>query len=143
LRRRLIAEVFETEERASLRPLPKHPFDTARVVYRLCSIEGFIHCDGNRYSVRYEHVPALLAVRITQNELFVYGPDLACIAHHQRLPRGKGGHIVLAAHRPPRLDSRREAGLRGTMRAVEVDGSFISRPASLRLARRADSRISA
>jgi transposase len=48
MRRRVIAEVFETEERASLRPLPRHPFDTARVVYRLCSIEGFIHWDGNR-----------------------------------------------------------------------------------------------
>jgi transposase len=105
MRRRLIAEVFETEERAALRPLPKHPFDTARVVYRLCSIEGFIHWDGNRYSVPYEHVTALLPVRITQNELFVYGPGLACVAHHQLLPRGKGADSVLAAHRPPRLDS--------------------------------------
>jgi hypothetical protein len=46
----------------------------------------------------------LLAVRITQNELFVYGPSLACIAHHQLLPRGKGADSVLAAHRPPRRD---------------------------------------
>ena len=66
---------------------------------------GFIHWDGNRYSVPYEHVTALLAVRITQNELYVYGPGLACIAHHQLLARGTGGDSVLAAHRPPRLDS--------------------------------------
>jgi hypothetical protein len=46
-----------------------------------------------------------LRCAITQNELFVYGPALACVAHHQLLPRGKGGHSVLAAHRPPRLDS--------------------------------------
>jgi transposase len=105
LRRQRIIEVFETEERAALRPLPKHPFDTARVVYRLCSIEGFIHWDGSRYSVPYEHVTALLPVRITQNELFVYGPGLACVAHHQLLPRGKGADSVIAAHRPPRLDS--------------------------------------
>jgi len=80
MRRRLIAEVFETDERPALRPLPRHPFDTARVVYRLCSIEGFIHWEGNRYSVPYEHVTALLPVRIKADS-------------------------VVAAHRPPKLDS--------------------------------------
>jgi len=100
-----IAEIFDSEERAALLPLPKHPFDTARVVYRLCSIDGFIHWDGNRYSVPYEHVTALLPVRITQSELFVYGPSLACVAHHQLLARGKRGDSVLPAHRPPRLCS--------------------------------------
>jgi transposase len=106
MRGRKIAEVFETEERAALRSLPVHPFDTARVVYRLCSIEGFIHWDGNRYSVPYEHVTALLPVRITQSELFVYGPNLACVAHHELLPRGRRQDSVLEAHRPPRLDGR-------------------------------------
>jgi transposase len=106
LRQRLIAEVFDTDERAALRPLPMHPFDTARVVYRLCSIEGFVHWDGNRYSVPYEHVTALLPVRITQSELFVYGPSLSCIAHHELLPRGQGQDRVLEAHRPPRLDGQ-------------------------------------
>ena len=104
MRQRSIAQVFADEERAALRPLPTHPFDTARVVYRLCSIEGFIHWDGNRYSVPYEHVTALLPVRITQSELFVYGPGLACVAHHQLLPRGKGSDSVLDTHRPPRRD---------------------------------------
>jgi transposase len=104
LRARRIAEIFETEERPALLPLPKHPFDTARVVYRLCSIEGFVSWDGNRYSVPYEHVTALLPVRITQSELFVYGPDLACVARHQLLPRGKGAASVIEAHRPPRRD---------------------------------------
>jgi transposase len=104
MRTKRIAEVFAEEEQATLRPLPKHPYDTARVVYRLCSIEGFIHWDGNRYSVPYEHVTALLPVRITQSDLFVYGPGLGCVAHHQLLPRGKGADSVLAAHRPPRLD---------------------------------------
>jgi transposase len=103
MRRQRIAEVFAGEEKSALRPLPDHPFDTARVVYRLCSIEGFIHWDGNRYSIPYEHVTALLPVRITQN--FVYGPGLACVAHHQLLARGKGADSVLGAHRPPRLTS--------------------------------------
>jgi hypothetical protein len=105
LRKQRIVEIFEAQERAALRTLPKHPFDTARVVYRLCSIDGFVSWEGNRYSVPYEHVTALLPVRITQSELFVYGPGLACTAHHQLLPRGKGADSVVGAHRPPRLDS--------------------------------------
>ncbi len=105
LRQQRIAEIFETSERAALLPLPKHPFDTARVVYRLCSIDGFVSWEGNRYSVPYEHVTALVPVRITQSELFVYGPSLACVAHHQLLPRGKGAASVIGAHRPPRLDN--------------------------------------
>lgn len=105
IRQRRIGEIFEAEERAALRPLPRHPFDTARVVYRLCSIEGFVSWDGNRYSVPYEHVTALLPVRITQRELFVYGPGLACVAHHQLLPRGKGEKSVVGTHRPPRREN--------------------------------------
>ena len=38
-------ELFVAEQPA-LRPLPAHPYDTARVVYRLCDIEGFLAWDG-------------------------------------------------------------------------------------------------
>jgi transposase len=99
-----IVDVFTAEEQAALRPLPAQPFDTARVVYRLCSIEGFVHWEGNRYSVPYAHVTALLPVRITQSELFVYGPDLSCVAHHELLPKGAGRDSLTAAHRPPRAE---------------------------------------
>lgn len=101
---RTVGEVFEAMERPALRPLPSHPFDTARVVYRLCSIDGFVSWDGNRYSVPYEHVTALLPVRVTQTEVFVYGPDLSCVARHERLPRGAGREVVVPAHRPPRRE---------------------------------------
>ncbi|MBI5481242.1 MAG: hypothetical protein HY906_20455, partial [Deltaproteobacteria bacterium] len=70
-------------------------------VYRLVSIEGFVHWEGNRYSVGYEHVTALVPVRITQRELFVYGPDLACVARHELLPKGAGQDRVADGHRPP------------------------------------------
>jgi len=103
-RDRRVIDVFTAEERPALGPLPAHPFDTARVVYRLVSIDGFVHWDGNRYSVGYEHVTALLPVRITQHELFVYGPDLSCVAQHELLPKGTGQDRVTAAHRPPRRD---------------------------------------
>ena len=71
-------------------PLPRHPYDTARVVYRVCSIDGFVAWAGNHYAVPYEHVTDILPVRITQHELFVYAADLRCIARHELAPRGAG-----------------------------------------------------
>jgi transposase len=78
------------EEAPHLVPLPRHPYDTARVVYRLCSIDGFIDWQGNRYAVPYDHVTDILPVRITQRELWVYAPDISCIARHELGPRGGG-----------------------------------------------------
>ena len=94
------------DEQPKLVPMPRHPFDTARVVYRVCSIDGFVEWEGNRYAVPYDHVTDLLPVRITQRELFVYAADLACIARHELAPRG-GGHKLDPAglHPPPRGQS--------------------------------------
>jgi len=78
------------EEQAQLRPLPRHAYDTARVVYRICSIDGFVSWDGNRYAIPYEHVTDFLPVRITQRELFVYAADLTLAARHELRPRSAG-----------------------------------------------------
>jgi transposase len=78
------------EERAHLRPLPSHPYDTARVVYRLCSIDGFVAWDGNKYAVPYDHITDFLPIRITQRELFVYAADLTLVARHELQPRSAG-----------------------------------------------------
>jgi hypothetical protein len=84
-------------------PLPHHRYDTARVVYRVCSIDGFVDWAGNRYAVPYEHVTDILPVRITQRELFVYAADLACVARHELAPRGAGLKLDPAGlHPPPR-----------------------------------------
>lgn len=92
-------EIF-LEERPFLRPLPSHPYDTARVVYRLCDIEGFIAWEANRYSLPYEYVTDILPVRITQTELFVYAADLSLVARHELRPKGAGEEITLPGHRP-------------------------------------------
>jgi transposase len=81
------------EEAPHLRRLPKHPYDTARVTYRLCSIDGYVEWLGNRYAVPYDHVTDFLPLRITQTELFVYGPDLACLARYDLRPRGRGDKV--------------------------------------------------
>jgi transposase len=55
LHRRTALERF-AEEKEHLRLLPRHPYDTARVIYRLCSIDGFVAWDGNRYAVRHRWI---------------------------------------------------------------------------------------
>ena len=77
-------------EREHLVPLPRHPYDTARVVYRICSIDGFVAWEGNAYAVPYDHVTDILPVRITQDELFIYAADLSCIARYELAPKGRG-----------------------------------------------------
>lgn len=96
-------DLFE-EERPALRTLPLHPYDTARVVYRLCDIEGFVSWDGNWYSLPYEHVTDILPVRVTAKELFVYAADLTCIARHELRPKGAGEQAVIPGHRPRRAE---------------------------------------
>jgi hypothetical protein len=103
MKRRTRMELF-AEEQPLLRPLPRHPYDTARVVYELCEIEGFIAWEGNWYSLPYEYVTEILPVRITENELFVYRPDLTLIARHALRPRGAQEHSILPGHRPSHAD---------------------------------------
>jgi transposase len=114
MKRRTRLELF-AEEQPLLRPLPRHPYDTAQVLYKLCDIEGFIAWEGNWYSLPYEYVTDLLPVRVTENELFVYKTDLSCIARHALLPRGAQEYSILEGHRPrlaergPDLDQLRVA----------------------------------
>jgi len=88
------------EEREHLVSLPRHPYDTARVVYRVCRIDGFVDWAGNRYAVPYDHVTDILPVRITQQELFVYAADLRCVARHELAPRGAGRKLDPAGLHP-------------------------------------------
>jgi hypothetical protein len=99
MRRRTRLELF-AEEQPLLRPLPRHPYDTARVLYKLCDLEGFIAWEGNWYSLPYEYVTEILPVRITENELFIYAADLNLIARHPLLARGAQLKSVLDGHRP-------------------------------------------
>jgi transposase len=103
MRHRTKLELF-AEEQPLLRPLPSHPYDTARVLYKLCDIEGFIAWEGNWYSLPYQYVTEILPVRITENELFIYKPDLSCIARHPLLPRGAQQRSILDGHRPKHAD---------------------------------------
>lgn len=89
------------QECEHLVPRPRHPYDTARVAYRVCGIDGFVSWAGNSYAVPYEHVTDLLPVRITQRELFVYAADLRCVARHELAPHGAGLRLDPAGYHPP------------------------------------------
>jgi transposase len=114
MKRRTRMELF-AEEKPLLRPLPRHPYDTARVLYKLCDIAGWVAWQGNWYSLPYEYVTELLPVRVTEHELFVYKADLSCLARHELKPRGAQEYSVLPGHRPqgaehgPDLDQLRRA----------------------------------
>lgn len=88
-------------EAPHLRPLPAKPYDTARLVYRLCDAEACIAWEGNDYEVPYEHASDFLPVRITSTQVFVYARDLRCVATHDRLPKGQLGRARLVGRRPP------------------------------------------
>jgi transposase len=103
MRRRTRLDLF-AQEQPLLRALPRHPYDTARVLYKLCDIEGFITWESNGYSLPYDYVTDILPVRITENELFIYKADLSCIARHPLLPRGAQLQSILDGHRPPHAD---------------------------------------
>ena len=90
-----------TEEKPHLLPLPAHAYDTARVVYRVCSIDGFVAIDGNRYAVPYDHVTDILPIRVTQSEVFIYAADLKLAARHELAPRGAGCDIAPPGTHPP------------------------------------------
>lgn len=101
VRKQRSIDLFEAEA-PHLVPLPLHPYDTARVVYRVCSIDGFVAWDGNRYAVPYEAIYDLVPVRITARELFVYAPDLRLLVRHELAPRSAGIDVnPPGVHRTP------------------------------------------
>ena len=79
------------EEAPFLLPLPANPYDAAEVLYRVVNVEGYIAYRQNFYSVPWQRIGNLLPVRVTENELIVYGPDITEIARHERFPGSANG----------------------------------------------------
>jgi len=95
-------DLFE-EEKPHLLALPAQAYDTARVVYRTVDPDGHIAYLQNFYSVPWQRIGELLPVRVTENELIVYGPDVKEITRHQLYPAGTTGQRrSLPTHSPGR-----------------------------------------
>lgn len=100
------------EERPRLIPLPANPYDVATVVYRTVNAEGFVAYRQNFYSVPWRHIGQVLPVRVTEDEVVVYGPQLAEIARHRLLGRGQSGQrSERPEHRPSEDPKQRQAWL--------------------------------
>ena len=81
-------KLFLEQELEALVPLPRHPYDSAEVDLRVCSIEGYLEFETNRYPVPYEYVTDILTMKATEHEILVYAADLSLIVRHERLPAG-------------------------------------------------------
>jgi transposase len=92
-------ERFLEQERSALIPLPRHPYDSSEVVLRVCRIDGFVEYKTNFYSVPFEYVADILALKITEHNVGVYSPELDLIADHERLPDGMGNNSENPDHR--------------------------------------------
>ena len=99
------------EELPHLLPLPEKPYDTAEVLYRTVNPEGYISYLQNFYSVPWQRIGQLLPVRITENELIVYDPDIRQIARHERLPASVTGKQTTHHEHRPGPDLRRKQEL--------------------------------
>ena len=82
---------LHAEELPYLIPLPEKPYDTAEVVYRTVNAEGMVAYRQNFYSVPWRYLGQVLPLRITEEELIVYGTDLEVLARHPLLPRSITG----------------------------------------------------
>jgi hypothetical protein len=102
---------LHAEELPHLIPLPERPYEVAEVVYRTVDAEGFVSYGQNRYSVPWHYIGQVLTVRITDEELTVYGPRLEVLARHAKLPpTERHRQRRQPEHLPPRdLVRRREA----------------------------------
>lgn len=99
---------LHAEERPHLLPLPDKPYDTAAVVYRTVNTEGFVSYRQNGYSVPWRHIGSVLPVRITEDEVMVYGPHLDEIARHRLYPKTTTGERSQQKGHRPEEDLRKK-----------------------------------
>ncbi len=69
-------------EQPHLLTLPTCDFDTAQVIYRHVSVEGYVTHRLNLYSVPWTYIGQVLPVRVTESEVVIYSIGLEEIARH-------------------------------------------------------------
>jgi hypothetical protein len=104
---------LHTEELPHLIPLPERAYEVAEVVYRTVDAEGMVAYGQNRYSVPWQYIGQVLPVRITDDEVKIYGPRLEALARHGRFPpTERHRESRQPEHLPPRDVTQRRAVLR-------------------------------
>ena len=100
-------------EQPHLLALPTCDFDTAQVVYRHVSVEGYIRQRLNLYSVPWSYIGQVLPVRVTENEVIIYSIGLEEIVRHRLLASTQTGmRQTLKSHHPAEDPGQRALLLR-------------------------------
>jgi transposase len=104
---------LHAEELPHLIPLPERPYEVATVVYRTVDAEGMVSYAQNRYSVPWQYIGQVLPLRVTDDEVEIYGPRLEALARHWRFPPAERHRESRhQEHLPPRDVTRRRQLLR-------------------------------
>jgi transposase len=116
---RLLRDFKETplqrhqREQPHLLTLPTCDFDTAQVVYRHVTVEGYVTHRLNLYSVPWSYIGQVLPVRITESEVIIYSIALEEIARHPLVPSTYSGvRRTSKNHHPSDDPDQRELLLR-------------------------------
>lgn len=113
------------EELPYLLPLPAHPYDTAEVLYRIVGTEGYVAYRQNFYSVPWQRIGEFLPVRVTENEVIVYAPDVVEVARHELFASGaQGQRRTHEAHRPGRDLRQRHEVLKKRFEELGPQGGY-------------------
>jgi hypothetical protein len=88
------------DERSSLLPLPRNPFELAEWKVATVAFNYHISVDERYYSVPHEYIKRKVDVRLTRNVLEVF-LDGSRICSHVRLYGRRGEYSTLEAHMPP------------------------------------------
>jgi hypothetical protein len=96
-------ELFVTEA-PTLKPLPAYVPPVYRLHQRIVDLEGYVHVDGNAFSVPYRLIGRRVEVREEKDQVLVCDGPRQVAAH--RRPRGARdsgkARVTDPAHRPPR-----------------------------------------
>jgi transposase len=86
--RRKPSEMFQ-EERASLLPLPPHPYDIGAISQVRASSQFRVSLDSNRYSVPAEYAGSHLILKTYPNRICIYHGDKLIARHPRSYDRNK------------------------------------------------------
>jgi len=93
-------QVFEEEEKAALRPLPKEPYVLGQWKKARVHIDYHIEVDGHYYSVPYTFAREQVEVRLTASMVEVFHAGRRVASHQRSYMSGKA--TTLNEHMPPR-----------------------------------------
>ena len=109
-------DLFIEREKDALQALPFHPYDTSEVKLLVARCDAVVEFETNFYSVPEEFVADIMSLKATENEIFIYSPELELVASHERIAMGSNKISENPKHRTSKqvrygLESVKEAFL--------------------------------